>query len=63
MTRSHEGNGIGDAIHLLATHGFDAMAVGIEILFNEAMKKERQEVFQARPVLTDGTADRPTRQT
>ena len=49
MTRSHEGNGIGDEIQLLAAHGFEGMAEAIEILLNEAMKLERQKVLQAAP--------------
>jgi transposase-like protein len=49
MTRHEECNPIDEVLQLLADHGFDGLAQGIEILMNEAMKLERSEVLQAAP--------------
>ena len=49
MTHEEQSNNVSQAVQLLAQHGFDGMANAIEILFNEAMKLQRQDYLGAAP--------------
>jgi len=49
MTHEEQSNNVPQAVQLLAQHGFDGMANAIEILFNEAMKLQRQDYLGAAP--------------
>lgn len=49
MTHHNECNALDQVVQLLAEHGFDGLAQGVEILVNEAMKLERSQVLQAAP--------------
>lgn len=49
MTRQQESNGIDAVVELLATNGFDGMAQAMEILFNEAMRLQRDDFLGAGP--------------
>ena len=49
MTHEEQFNNLPQAVQLLAEHGFDGMANAIEILFNEAMKLQRQVYLGAAP--------------
>ena len=49
MTHEEQPNIVSQAVQLLAEHGFDGMAHAIEILFNEAMKLQRQDYLGAAP--------------
>jgi putative transposase len=56
MTHQAESNALDSIVELLAEHGFEGMAEAIEILFNEAMKLQRNEALGALPY--QRTADR-----
>jgi len=49
MTHPAQFSGLGEAIQLLAEHGFDGLAEVLELLLNEVMKLERSEVLHAAP--------------
>lgn len=49
MTHHEESNALDEVLQILADHGFDGLAQGIEILMNEAMKLQRMEALQAAP--------------
>jgi putative transposase len=49
MTHEEQFNNVPQAVQLLAEHGFEGMANAIEILFNEAMKLQRQVYLGAAP--------------
>ncbi len=49
MAHQTQFNEIGDAVQLLADHGFEGMAQAVQILINEAMKLERSEYLGAGP--------------
>ena len=49
MTHPPQFTGFGEAIQLLAEHGFDGLAEVLELLLNEVMKIERCEVLGAAP--------------
>jgi transposase-like protein len=49
MTHEDQSNNVIDAVQLLADCGFDGMARALEILFNEAMKLQRQDYLRAAP--------------
>ena len=47
MTRHKECNRLGDVLELLIEQGFEGMARAIELLYNEAMKLEREDFLRA----------------
>jgi len=49
MTHPPQFTGFGEAIQLLAEHGFDGLAEVLELLVNEVMKIERCEALGAAP--------------
>ena len=49
MTHEEQSSNVSQAVQLLAEHGFEGMANAIEILFNEAMKIQRQDYMGAAP--------------
>ena len=49
MTHHEESNALDEVLQILADHGFEGLAQGIEILMNEAMKLQRMEALQAAP--------------
>ena len=49
MTHHEESNALEEVLQILADHGFEGLAQGIEILMNEAMKLQRMEALQAAP--------------
>ena len=49
MTHEEQSNSVSQAVQLLAEHGFEGMANAIEILFNEAMRLQRQDYIGAAP--------------
>jgi transposase-like protein len=56
MTHQEQSNALDSIVELLAEHGFEGMAQAIEILFNEAMKLQRNAALGALPY--QRTADR-----
>jgi putative transposase len=56
MTHQEQSNALDSIMELLAEHGFEGMAQAIEILFNEAMKLQRNAALGALPY--QRTADR-----
>jgi putative transposase len=49
MTHQIQSTDLNNAVQLLANNGFEGMASAIQILFNEAMKLERNEYIGAEP--------------
>ena len=49
MTHEEQSTNLSQAVQLLAENGFEGMANAIEILFNEAMRLQRQEYIGAAP--------------
>ena len=49
MTHEEQSSNASQAVQLLAEHGFEGMVKAIEILFNEAMKLQRQDYLGAAP--------------
>ena len=49
MTHEEQSTNLAQAVQLLAENGFEGMANAIEILFNEAMRLQRQEYIGAAP--------------
>jgi len=49
MTHQIQSTDLNNAVQLLADNGFEGMASAIQILFNEAMKLERNEYIGAEP--------------
>jgi transposase-like protein len=49
MTHPPQFTGVGEAIQLLAEHGFDGLAEVLELLLNEVMQIERCEALRAAP--------------
>ena len=49
MTHEEQSSNVSQAVQLLAEHGFEGMANVIEILFNEAMRLQRQDYIGAAP--------------
>lgn len=56
MTHQEQSNALDSIVELLAEHGFEGMAQAMEILFNEAMKLQRNAALGALPY--QRTADR-----
>jgi hypothetical protein len=49
MSHDDQSTRFEEVLQLLSEHGFDGMAVAIEILLNEAMMLERAEVLGGTP--------------
>ena len=49
MTHEEQSSNVSQAVQLLAEHGFEGMANAIQILFNEAMRLQRQDYIGAAP--------------
>ena len=49
MTHQIQSTDLNNAVQLLADNGFEGMASAIQILFNEAMKLERDEINRTPP--------------
>lgn len=49
MTHEDQSTNVIEAVQLLAEHGFEGMARAVEILFNEAMRLQRQDYLRAAP--------------